>query len=115
MNKVYALEQARELVRMGWCQMKSARDINNLSVTPDDPRAVQFCPTGAISLATWRGEPIMEECFDLLAQTIRKQYDWNRSGETSWAIIQDWNDEPDRTKDEVVALFTLAIEKAKEA
>lgn len=116
MTAIYALEQSRELVRMGWCQMHGAEDVNGFEVEADDERAVKFCSTTSVAIATWSFDnPVLREAFEYLVQAIRELYGWDRSDELDVKIIQDWNDEPERSKEEVVAVFSAAIELAKEA
>lgn len=122
MNSVDALERARELVRTGWCQGSAAKMGDGRECMPTHEHAAQFCTDGAVVRVTWPWHEeeseelwgVTSNCWDYLVSAIRELYGWDCSEQTPWAIIHDWNDETDRTKDEVVALFTAAIEKARE-
>lgn len=123
MNKVHALEQARELVRAGWCQGSAAKMGDGRECMATHEHAAQFCTDGAVVRVTWPWHEeeseelwhVTEGCWDYLVDAIRELYGWDMSEHTPWAIIHEWNDEPGRTKDEVLDLFTTAIALAKEA
>lgn len=128
-DRTTALENARELVRNGWCQGTAARDSNGREAHPltqekdDDWPPVQFDICGAVARATHSDDdreredlwPTAEEAFDYLVDAIRELHGWNMAEHPYWAILHDFNDYLGREKDEVVAVFTRAIELSKEA
>ena len=118
MEVTTALERARELVENGWCQMQPAKDAAGRSVFAHSEDAAQFCVSGAVARATWPWEnddgelwEVTQKCFELLALAVREQ-GWNMSEHTPWQGIIEWNDEPARTKGDVVALYNRALELA---
>lgn len=122
MNTVHALEQARVLVENGWCQGSSAKTSDGRSCFASDGLAVQFCADGAVVRATWPWHEEESEdlwhvtwaCWDYLGAAIREMYGWDMSEHpVPWQIIHDWNDEPERTKAEVLAVYDRAIELAR--
>lgn len=121
METVVALKQARELVRNGWCQMDAAKNSHGQGVYASSDDAAQFCISGAVARATWPWEDddghlweVTQECFKLLARAVREQ-GWDMSEQPVWQAINEWNDEPARTKQEVVELFDRALELGGEA
>lgn len=114
METVVALEQARELVRNGWCQMDAAKNSQGQGVYASSDDAAQFCISGAVARATWPWEDdedlweVTQECFELLARAVREQ-GWDMSKQPVWQVINEWNDEPARTKQECLDLFGRAL------
>lgn len=104
------LKGAREaLVNKGWCQRATARDCNGDVVYPLAHTATAFCAIGAIHYAGGRGfdwyskNAILSRRF--LGQAI--------AARTSSEIIEDYNDAPERTKEEVIEVFDAAIQLAE--
>lgn len=88
------LIEARALVEKGWCQGYQAKDETGACVSHESAKARSFCAYGAC----WRAEGTV-------------------SGPASMALrrafgslgVGTWNDAPDRTQADVLALFDRAI------
>lgn len=95
------LMEARRLIdEKGWTQNTFARDKSGEPVVPDAYCAVCFCSTGAIARAA--------QDDDLLVRMEARR----RLRAVIDSSIPDWNDNPERTKDQVLAAFDQAIERA---
>jgi hypothetical protein len=123
MNTVDALTQARVLIETGWCQGSAAKMSDGRECFAHSEHACQFCPTGAVARVTWPWEDddlkdelwhANHDSWEALSKAIREEYGWNMSEHPPWTVIQDWNDEPGRTKNEVLEMFDRAIELARE-
>jgi hypothetical protein len=122
MNTVDALTQARVLIETGWCQGSAAKTGDGRECFAHSEHACQFCPTGAVTRVTWPWEPDDDPelweannlAWEALAKAIRNEYGWDMSEHLPWSVIQDWNDEPGRTKEEVLEMFDRAIELVEE-
>lgn len=90
---------ARAALARGWIQGHQAHDANGNLCNPSDDRATSFCIIGAIE----RGRSELVEpypsCTRILECLWRRIY-------TSPVV---WNDEPGRTKEEVLATFDAVI------
>jgi hypothetical protein len=106
------LKGAREaLVNKGWCQRATARDCNGDVVYPLAHTATAFCAIGAIHHAGGRG-------FDQYSKNaiLSRRFLWKAIAERApGKVIEDYNDEPGRTKEEVIAVFDAAIQLAEAA
>ena len=106
------LKGAREaLVNKGWCQRATARDGNGDVVYPLANTATAFCAIGAIHYAGGKG-------FDQYSKIaiLSRRYLWKAiAARTSSQIIEDYNDAPGRTKEEVIEVFDAAIQLAEAA
>lgn len=101
------LEEAKQLVMRGWCQRTSARDKEGFQTAIFSERACTYCVSGAISKVMGYvgkspelGDKSPTEFFGL--HLLAKEH--------SFQNIGNWNDEPGRTVEEVVALFDRAKE-----
>jgi hypothetical protein len=90
---------ARAALARGWVQGCQAHDANGNFCDPSDDRAVSFCIIGAIE----RGRSELVEGYSPCAQILERF--WKKVC-TSPVI---WNDEPGRTKEEVLATFDAVI------
>ena len=99
---VEALRESRKNIKDGWTQGAFARTIKGYVTDPASSEAVKWCAYGAVipnnnfieaqkflSLAVWQ--------IDLLVTPS----------------IVAWNDRPERTKEQVLAVYDLAIELAR--
>ena len=86
-----------EYVAKCWCQGADARDKAGGAVDTIDIRAACWCPSGAINAAYHAKYETVSRLEDALAAKVGEQ----------WVA---WNDAPERTQGEVVALLQ-AVEK----
>jgi hypothetical protein len=96
------------LEHFGWCQGDTYRDKSGVSCPPN--RAKSSCLEGALQLVEidysyWRGGfsagySVLVGAYDLLEKRI------------SGKRLTNWNDEPKRTKKQVLALLDKAIKQA---
>lgn len=102
------LRAARALIEKGWCQAALARDKTGATVEPGSERAVAYCMMGAIYAAT-HYTPLTawerHETYMLAKQCRNRLFAANSIQDT----LADWNDAPERTQAEVLALFDSAI------
>lgn len=96
-----ALTEARELLdKKGWTQGAYARDANGDEVLYYSKDACKFCARGALFKACGN------DALYLLASDALDKFIPN-------ALTVIWNDDPGRTKEDVLAVFTAAIEASK--
>jgi hypothetical protein len=97
-----ALERARDLVAKGWCQGAEARAEDGTPVDPEDPRAARRSLLGALRAATAQANNrhVLEQVgTSTLALAVA-----GRPEE-----LRDWNDDPRRCHDDVLAAYDAAI------
>ena len=98
------LERAADLLEeFGWCQHQYARTAFGVGVDVDDARAASFCAVGAIDRAT----------LDLAAAPLRSPAVQEFLKDVPGRWFADWNDAPDRTKQEVVSALREAAARAR--
>ena len=97
-SEVY--NKAAGLVERGWTQHASARDRYGDRCQVNSTLAVSWCFTGALNLAGWYIP------FSSLRE-IRDYVYYNQD-------MVDWNDNPNRTKKDVVKLLRDAAKRADE-
>ena len=97
MRTVDGLIAARVRIAQGWCQRWWARDRLGLEVHSGSPEACYWCAAGAVNSTT---------------------NDFNVRGRAEAALnkvlgqdVRIWNDQPERTQAEVLALYDLTIER----
>jgi hypothetical protein len=100
------LKSARDLVATrGWCQKVRARDgYGKRQVSHDHERAGQFSVVGAIYRAAAGNEDLRDVALAVLAKAV------NESPRPS--DIDGWNDEPGRTRAQVIEAFDCAVKIA---
>lgn len=94
------LKQAKVLVANGWCQGSYTRDSHG---TPShfSRTSASWCIQGSVIEACRLSDSNMtEEVLDLLREAIGLEH---------WDLISKWNDEKDRTQEEVLQVFDAAI------
>ena len=101
--------EAADLVEKGWSQNAFARNKNGFSVDPGGDGATSWCLSGALWLVTYgKG-------------TFNRPSDYRTS--ILYKLVQDlklkkfvaaWNDDPDRTQEDVVKLLRDAAKQADE-
>jgi len=99
--KKMILIEARQLIEKGWTQGTNARKIDGTPTTVDDPEAVCFCAIGAIMRAEYDVRHL-DYFVDILERLKRHHERYDPS-------ISSWNDNRNRTKTQVIALFDKAI------
>lgn len=92
-----------EYIQKGWCQFGSALDTDGYPCHPSDKTANRWCLSGAI-LAAYpenpekRGEVIKKLFSTELFKSPNRRH-------TPVYTLSVWNDQPDRTEGEVMALL----------
>lgn len=109
MSALAYLAEARDMIAEGrWVQ-------NAFRVYNPDKKQFCYCALGAVAFAA--GEP--EGDFDNLNtfdnKPVKEALDLLTAASGSPFGIPTWNDDPERTQDEVVALFNKAIDTAEAA
>jgi hypothetical protein len=101
MTKKEVLIQAKAIIERGWCQGTYAIDNDGHPVDFDSQKAVAWCIRGATCLIAPDGYHNRYGAHELIKSiTITP--------------ISQWNDEPGRTKEEVLDVLTQAIALAGE-
>ncbi|WP_158809644.1 hypothetical protein [Beijerinckia sp. L45] len=95
-----ALAGTRSIVEKGWCQGAFARNQIGDVVLVDAPEACSFCLIAAISKSTAGSEAWGNAVF-----AFKSAIGWN-------SALSTWNDQPDRTRDEVLAAIDAGIARA---
>jgi hypothetical protein len=80
----------------GWCQGESAKDDRGRSIYARHPQACSFCLMGAIDLVYDVGN--YSKAFIKVLEAVNKL-------EQKRTYVSEWNDDPERTKEEVVNLL----------
>lgn len=91
----------------GWIQGQEALTENGVAVESSDPEAACFCVMGAIERVgydLWRADVA-----DYKVMSAAVQEALEAAGDIAGDLLHEWNDHPDRTKEEVVALLDAAI------
>lgn len=94
------LRAAKAKIEQGWCQGFYAVDARGLKVSPYSKDAARYCIVGALWAVAGEDVGVVNRCCDLLSEAVGLR-----------GVI-GWQDAPDRTSEEVLALFGEAIEKA---
>ena len=104
--------RAALLVEYGWTQRASATDHRGIPTSPEDPKAVSWCATGAMARAAYeivgKDEDAREAAYEEAELEI---WLWLNPGsdeddaEDHEVSIEDWNDEKGRTVEEVASLL----------
>jgi len=110
------ISDAANIIRKkGWTQRTRARDADGKSVYACSDEAKTFCPIGAVERASHikhSNEDTAEDLYELtlgyLAARIAKRTE--KLSSPHWVYL--WNDERDRTKDEVLFVLDKAAEQA---
>lgn len=105
------LISARDLlINVGWNQKHIAQNNNKERVEADDQTAVSYCAMGAVAKAcnSFNSTPNKRE-LDVIHALKSQLTLMNYKG----GIIT-FNDNPDRTKEEVIVLFNRTIENQNE-
>ena len=110
-----ALEEARALLarRGGWIKWHNAMTKDHRQVGATSPDAVRFCMDGALFRACFLSADMGEwTSLYVSAGNVLKQA--IPGYQRPYAIIGDWNDNRNRRKREVIAVFDQAIKLSKQ-
>lgn len=103
--EVEALRTGRARVEQGWCQKANAKDAGAMCVAPESREARSWCMGGSLSGIC---EPVFDVAWHLLRMAISNYDPWLINGTS-------WNDDPNRTQEEVLAAFDRAIALAEKS
>ena len=94
--------KAADMIGRGWTQKVYARDERGYSVPPSELVAKSWCLLGAISVVamSW-GPKYYSSTFGKLVENLELN-----------GTVNKWNDHPDRTQGEVVALLREAAARS---
>lgn len=101
MTDVEILKAARARIEQGWCQRAYAQDAEGSYVSTLSPDADSYCLSGALWATAGLDDKAVARCLVLLSEDGR-----------ACGVIA-WNDQPERTKEEVLARYDQAIAKAE--
>lgn len=91
------LERAIARIERGWTQGASARDAAGERVyLAHDPKAVCWCLVGAIQAEERKQFRASDALYNVLFDKLPRK---------GFRNLSEWNDEPGRTRDEVLALL----------
>ncbi len=99
MDAVGVIDEARQLIAFGWCRGCDARDAVGTAVPPGDPTATEWSLLGALGLVAAHGDVALDELATALAALAELIAD---------PSLSHWNDQPCRTKEEVLATLARA-------
>jgi len=114
----FVMERAIQVIEdRGWCQGEPGFDIN--APTPHPERTAAVCLVGAVYSACHpKGEAWLrgrsERNFEFLTNHVCPRIQaaivalYPQEDVTHWKAVSEWNDRPDRTKAEVIALLKHA-------
>jgi hypothetical protein len=105
------LQQAEGVVAGGWCQGASARSLDGRPVPPWSDEATHWSAIGAL-VAVWASRREAAENLE------REMAGFQRANLALLDVIgtapRDWNDQPERARDDVLAAFARARESLDE-
>jgi hypothetical protein len=96
MTTLEQLQTARQLIANGWTKNQSARTADCRPTSPWNKNAVSFCALGAL-VNVGAGSDLLTKVLD-------------PDGYGRIKVITDFNDHPNTTQDDVLALYDRAIE-----
>lgn len=105
MTPAEVLRKARARIERGWCRESFARDKGNRTIAPWRAEARRFCARGAMMVNGWSDDSVDRKTEGFLAEA---------TGAGSRLGIECWNDDPKRTKAQVLRAFDRAIVLAEE-
>lgn len=101
-NAAFVIDKMHSHIRGGWCQGRLARNIHGVSIYPSK-YAVQFSLDGAFLYISEK-YAVHARVANSVVNLINTALDGKR-----WAT---WNDDPERTKDDVLRLLSKVKEQA---
>lgn len=108
MSILSILTKARALLAQGWTQHHNARDKKGNPVPAWAPQATCYCLEGAI-ICVAEGESHSTLVF--AERILRKQID-EEGFSPVYPSLATWNDDPERTQEEVLKLADRCIKEA---
>ena len=104
------LVKAKQLVERGWVKMSFAIDDEGEPCSPMDENACGWCVSGAIQAASkYKGASYIQAEEKNLFENVRSVFMTTNGIVGFGSTIMAWNDQFDRTKEEVLAAFDKAI------
>lgn len=97
------LTKARAVIERGWCQGCFARDAQGQPIESTDPLAETFCIRGAMRAVAPNDYDVRARAHRHLEDVIIALTDGDCDS------IASYNDDPDRTHAEILAVFDAAI------
>ncbi len=117
MEVVLRLREAQKLVEQGWCQEAPARTFYDRPCRPSDSIAQAWCGTGAAEAVTHDVDGF-GEVIDALTKSLADLWEIHPHDQFKpWHKVEAlnaWNDETGRSKNEVLRLYSRAIEMCSE-
>lgn len=114
MEVLEALREGRALIEKGWCQGHGALDEHGNPCWVHVPWAAQHCTVGAASCVTYEDpETTYSHVLTALAGALQDLWEVEVPRIRPWDSVdalREWNDSPGRSKNEVVRLWSRAIE-----
>jgi hypothetical protein len=105
MTEAEILREARAKIEKGWCQGYYARDKDGNQTSYDNPNAEAFCSSGAVW--SFCSDTVSAHQCSYAGSFLSEALDDPR------ITFVHWQDQPGRTKEEVLALFDKAIALAE--
>lgn len=97
------LIRARGRIEKGWCQGAYAKNADGDGVGATDPDATSFCIRGAILAVGPLDYSVRSPAYGLLENVV------DRISQSPCDSLAGYNDAPERTQAEVLAVFDAAI------
>jgi hypothetical protein len=101
MNELEVLLAAKDKIMQGWCKGAFAKDLIGNTVNPESDKATRWCAVGAM-MAVANDDNLL--VFGTLTNLFREYIGGHIS-------LPDWQDQPERTQEDVLQLFDLVIQK----
>ena len=97
-------KEMRDKISKGWCQNTNAQDDLGLTVSVSSPRASSYCLAGALSSSLGK---YCDRYYDFSTEDLI----YKKLHEKINTSVIKWNDDPKRTKKQVLALLDSVIEE----
>ena len=113
------LNRSLAYVEKGWCQHANARDALGQGTTSDNEKAICWCASGACERAA-KELDYPDGWFDVGRTLVaalgvtRVPHKGDVARPNVWGAVIDWNDDKDRTAEDVARLFRRAIQRLRE-
>lgn len=97
-----------------WLKKSMAKSAGWREVPPESSEACYFCLLGAIVRATEANVSILASPRQQSARNVLRKVVGLGSAGTSFRPLSEWNDAPERTHEDIVEAFNMAISYAEE-